>query len=76
MIYLSEFYTTPEDNWGNICRLPTPDERKRGGGSGIYYHFDYHGDPRSYEWINTNPIAKIWDQMALAKQHGADKSLG
>ncbi len=30
-------------------------------------------DPRSYEWINTNPISKIWDQMSLAKQYGADR---
>lgn len=62
-----------DDNWGNIRRLPTPDERKRSGGSGIYYHFDYHGGPRSYEWMNTNPIAKIWDQMTLAKEYGADR---
>ena len=62
-----------DDNWGNIRRLPTQEERKRSGGSGIYYHFDYHGGPRSYEWINTNPIAKIWDQMSLAKQYGADR---
>jgi len=62
-----------DDNWGNIRRLSTPEERKRSGGSGVYYHFDYHGGPRSYEWINTNPIAKIWDQMSLAKQYGADK---
>ena len=62
-----------EDNWGNIRRLPTAEERKRSGGAGIYYHFDYHGGPRSYQWINTNPIAKIWDQMSLAKQYGADK---
>jgi hypothetical protein len=62
-----------EDNWGNIRRLPTAEERKRSGGAGIYYHFDYHGGPRSYQWINTSPIAKIWDQMSLAKQYGADK---
>ena len=62
-----------DDNWGNVRRLSTPEERKRSGGSGVYYHFDYHGGPRSYEWINTNPIAKIWDQMALAKQYGADE---
>ncbi len=62
-----------DDNWGNIRRLPDPDERMRSGGAGVYYHFDYHGDPRSYEWINTNPIAKIWDQMSLAKQYGADR---
>ena len=41
---------------------------QRSGGAGVYYHFDYHGGPRSYQWINTNPIAKIWDQMSLAKQ--------
>ncbi len=43
------------------------------GGAGIYYHFDYHGGPRSYQWVNTSPIAKIWDQMSLAKQYGADR---
>ncbi len=62
-----------EDNWGNVRRLPTAEERKRSGGAGIYYHFDYHGGPRSYQWINTNPIPKIWDQMSLAKQYGADR---
>jgi hypothetical protein len=62
-----------EDNWGNVRRLPTADERKRSGGAGIYYHFDYHGGPRSYQWINTNPIPKIWDQMSLAKEYGADR---
>ncbi|TRX22279.1 glycosyl hydrolase 115 family protein [Flavobacterium franklandianum] len=62
-----------DDNWGNLRRLPTPEERLRAGGSGVYYHFDYHGGPRSYEWINTNPISKIWDQMSLAKQYGADR---
>lgn len=62
-----------EDNWGNIRRLPTPGERKRSGGAGIYYHFDYHGGPRSYQWVNTSPLNKIWDQMSLAKQYGADR---
>jgi hypothetical protein len=63
----------PDDNWGNVRRLPTAEERKRTGGAGVYYHFDYHGGPRSYQWINTNPIAKIWDQMSLAKEYGADR---
>jgi hypothetical protein len=38
-----------DDNWGNIRRLPTPEERKRSGGAGIYYHFDYVGGPRNYK---------------------------
>jgi len=62
-----------EDNWGNVRRLPTPEERRRSGGAGVYYHFDYHGGPRSYQWINTSPVSKIWDQMSLAKQYGADR---
>ena len=60
-----------DDNWGNIRRLPTPEERQRKGGAGVYYHFDYVGGPRSYRWINTVPIAKIWEQMQLAYQFEA-----
>ena len=62
-----------DDNWGNIRRLPTPQERNRAGGAGIYYHFDYVGDPRNYKWINTNPLPKIQEQMNLAYQYGADR---
>ena len=62
-----------DDNWGNIRRLPTADERQRPGGAGVYYHFDYVGDPRNYKWINTNPIPKVWEQMNLALNYGADR---
>jgi hypothetical protein len=62
-----------DDNWGNIRRLPTESERGRAGGAGIYYHFDYVGGPRNYKWINTNPIAKVWEQLTLAKEYGADR---
>ncbi|MCJ7729890.1 MAG: glycosyl hydrolase 115 family protein, partial [Sedimentisphaerales bacterium] len=62
-----------DDNWGNIRRLPTEEERKRPGGAGIYYHFDFHGGPRSYEWLNTTQIAKIQEQMNLAVNYGATR---
>ena len=62
-----------DDNWGNLRRLPTAEERKRAGGAGIYYHFDYVGAPRSYKWLNTNPIPKIQEQMNLALKYGADR---
>jgi Glycosyl hydrolase family 115/Gylcosyl hydrolase family 115 C-terminal domain/Viral BACON domain len=62
-----------DDNWGNIRRLPTPEERKRSGGAGIYYHFDYVGGPRNYKWLNTTPISKVWEQMNMAYQYGADR---
>ena len=62
-----------DDNWGNLRRLPTAEERKRSGGAGIYYHVDYVGDPRSYKWLNTYNIGKIWEQMNLALAYGADR---
>ena len=62
-----------DDNWGNIRRLPTAEERNRSGGAGVYYHFDYVGGPRSYKWLNTVPITKIWEQMNLAYRYGATR---
>ena len=63
----------PDDNWGNLRRLPTAEERKHSGGAGIYYHFDYVGGPRNYKWINTNPLPKVWEQMTQALENGADR---
>ena len=60
-----------DDNWGNIRRLPSRADTARAGGFGIYYHFDYVGGPRNYKWINTNPIARVWEQMHLAYEYGA-----
>ncbi|MFD2285234.1 glycosyl hydrolase [Pedobacter petrophilus] len=62
-----------DDNWGNIRKLPKLNEAPRKGGYGIYYHFDYVGDPRNYKWINTNPIQKIWEQMNLAYEYNANQ---
>ena len=62
-----------DDNWGNIRRLPSPEERHRSGGAGIYYHFDYVGGPRNYKWLNTVPLPKIWEQMNLAYSHEANR---
>lgn len=62
-----------DDNWGNIRRLPELKERNRPGGFGVYYHFDYVGGPRNYKWLNTNPIARVWEQMHLANQYGANR---
>jgi hypothetical protein len=59
-----------DDNWGNIRKLPKLNEKPRAGGYGIYYHFDYVGGPRNYKWVNTNPIARVWEQMHLAYEYG------
>ena len=62
-----------DDNWGNIRKLPKLTDNPRAGGYGIYYHFDYVGDPRNYKWLNTNSIPRVWEQMNLAYQYGADR---
>ncbi|MDC8832305.1 glycosyl hydrolase 115 family protein [Alteromonas gilva] len=62
-----------DDNAGNVRRLPTQTERERSGGAGVYYHFDYVGGPRSYRWINTVPLGKVWEQMNLSWEYGADQ---
>lgn len=62
-----------DDNWGNIRKLPNLNDKPRQGGYGIYYHFDYVGDPRNYKWLNTNPITKVWEQMHLAYSYGVDR---
>ncbi len=62
-----------DDNWGNIRRLPSGTDTLRSGGFGVYYHFDYVGGPRNYKWLNTNPIARVWEQMHLASEYGANK---
>ncbi|MFA5251311.1 MAG: glycosyl hydrolase 115 family protein [Phycisphaerae bacterium] len=62
-----------DDNWGNIRRLPNPKDKPRAGGAGVYYHYDFHGGPRSYEWLNTSPISRTWEQMHLAYRYGADR---
>lgn len=58
-----------DDNWGNLRKLPSLDEKARKGGYGIYYHFDYVGGPRNYKWMNTKQIERIWEQMHLAYEH-------
>ncbi|MFA5419660.1 MAG: glycosyl hydrolase 115 family protein [Bacteroidales bacterium] len=62
-----------DDNWGNVRKLPLLNAPKRKGGYGMYYHFDYVGDPRNYKWVNTNQIERTWDQMHLTYELGVDK---
>lgn len=59
-----------EDNFGQMRTLPTPEVRHRKGGWGMYYHFDYHGGPISYEWVDSTPMAKTWEQMCMAYEYG------
>jgi hypothetical protein len=59
-----------EDNFGFMRTLPEADIRERNGGFGMYYHFDYHGEPVSYEWMASVPFEKTWEQMCMAYDYG------
>lgn len=62
-----------DDNWGNVRRLPSPEERNRKGGWGMYYHVDYVGAPRNSKWLNITPIQNLWEQMQLTYDYGVDR---
>lgn len=59
-----------EDNHGHMRTLPTQKMRDKKQKFGMYYHFDYHGDPVSYEWVDSTPFTKIWEQMCQAYEFG------
>lgn len=62
-----------DDNWGNVRVLPDTNAPQRAGGYGMYYHFDFVGGPRSYKWLNTVQVSRIWEQMGLTYEHGVDR---
>lgn len=59
-----------DDNFANLRTVPNEKLFGRKAGFGIYYHFDYHGDPISYEWVNSTPITKAWEQLTTAYDNG------
>ncbi|WP_329416910.1 glycosyl hydrolase 115 family protein [Streptomyces sp. NBC_00704] len=63
----------PDDNHGNMRQLPDEAERARAGGNGIYYHLSYWGRPRSYLWLDTTQLAKVWQELRRVYEHGADR---
>lgn len=62
-----------DDNWGNVRRVPTAEERKHPGGWGLYYHVDYVGAPRNTKWINVTQTQGMWEQLKLAADFGLDR---
>ena len=59
-----------DDNFGNLRTLPDEHMREHRGGYGMYYHFDYHGWPISYEWVNSTYLPRVWEQMTTAYEFG------
>jgi hypothetical protein len=60
-----------DDNYGYVTRLSSPDEQKRSGGAGLYYHISYWGRPHDYLWLSTThpglireELGRAWDEKA------------
>ncbi len=62
-----------DDNWGDVRVLPKLTDKPRKGGYGMYYHFDYVGGPRSYKWLNTSSLPRVWEQLNLSYNYGVDR---
>ncbi|HWA84993.1 MAG TPA: glycosyl hydrolase 115 family protein [Opitutus sp.] len=61
----------PDDDFGYIRRLSDAAERKRSGGSGVYYHDTFWGPPMFYVWLQTTNPALMWEEMTKAWHFGA-----
>lgn len=59
-----------EDNFGHLRALPPKELAEHPGGWGMYYHFDYHGAPISYEWVDSTPMSQTWEAMTQAWEWG------
>ena len=62
-----------DDNYGYIRRLNNENERKRSGGSGVYYHISYWGRPHDYLWLTSTSPGLIYSEMKRAYDYGAGK---
>ena len=62
-----------DDKHGYCRNLCNPEEMKRKGGAGIYYHLSYHGDPASWLWLSPLSPAFLSSELTKAYTYGARK---
>lgn len=62
-----------DDKHGYCRNLSNPDEQKRPGGAGIYYHLSYHGDPASWIWLSPLSPSFLSTELTKAYTFGARK---
>ncbi|MDE5815303.1 MAG: glycosyl hydrolase 115 family protein, partial [Alistipes sp.] len=63
----------PDDNYGYMKRLSNPEEQKRSGRSGVYYHSSYLGRPHDYLWMNTTSPTLMYEELRKAYDMTADR---
>ena len=62
-----------DDKHGYCRNLCNPEEMRRKGGAGIYYHLSYHGDPDSWIWLSPLSPAFLSAELTKAYTYGARK---
>ena len=62
-----------DDNYGYMKRVSNPEEQKRSGRAGVYYHLSYLGAPHDYLWLNTTPPVLMYEELKKAYDNGADR---
>lgn len=62
-----------DDNFGYMKRVSNPQEQKRSGGSGVYYHISYWGGPHDYLWLNTTPPVLMYEELMKVYNTGGDR---
>lgn len=63
----------PDDNYGYMKRLSGPQEQKRAGRSGVYYHGSYLGRPHDHLWMNTASPTLMYEELRKAYDTTADR---
>ena len=63
----------PDDNYGYMKRVSNAGERRRKGGSGVYYHISYLGTPHDNLWIATTAPMLMYEELKKAYDAGADR---
>ena len=63
----------PDDNYGYVKRVSNPEEQKRSGGAGVYYHVSYLGAPHDYLWICTTPPVLMYEELKKVYDNGGNR---
>jgi hypothetical protein len=62
-----------DDNHGYIRQLSNPQEQRRTGGGGVYYHLSYWGAPQDFLWLSSVSPSLISYEMTKAFRFGASR---
>lgn len=63
----------PDDNFGYMKRLSNPNEQKRSGRAGVYYHVSYLGQPHQYLWLDTTHPTLMYEELRKVYDTSGDR---